>query len=839
MNASLLIAASLLSAADDGTAVLSERSIAELPVAGLSQSFAGLSGDTLIIAGGRHLDGDGAVAASRAIYVLPLPDGKWERAAIALPRKVWGGVAVSYQDQLICVGGTDGSRNYDAVFGLKYVDGRLTTISLPTLPSPRALHCGAVVDHVLYVAGGVERPDEAEPQPAFWALDLSNRAQHNEWQVLEPWPGSGRIEAVAAVQDSSFFLIGGRVSPDETAALRSTLRFTGRPGQLHGIWRPTADLPHGVSSALSIPLGQSHIAVVGGRRPGDSPEVSESAAEAESPDVTVLAYHTVTDTWATRGTTVSRWGAGAVHWQDGTLLVGGRTTDQQFARQVVMLQPLTPQSRFGWIGWSIVIAYFGMLLAMGWYFSRRERSTEEFFYAGRRVPWWAAGLSMFGTQLSAITFIAIPGVAYATDWVRMTNSLVYSAVMPVAIFIFVPFYCRLRVATAYEYLERRYNVAVRMLGSAVFIVYQLLRVGVVVYLPSIALAAVTGADIVVCVVAMALVSIIYTVMGGIEAVIWTDVLQVFVLLGGALLSVGMMIYLVGGFGQMVSVSAAAGKFHIVNWGWDPSDLVLWVMIVGPMFLNMGPFVTDQTVVQRYLTTTDEKQAARGVWANLVINIPASLLFFGTGAALFAYYKTFPEQLAIGKNDEAYPWFIVQQLPPVASGLVIAGVFAASMSSLDSSMNSVATAIVSDYYRRFRPAASDSRCLRLARWITLATGVFGGGIAVLLAHTEIGAIWDALRGMFGFTGGALLGVFLLAALTRRANSAGALIGLPAGFGAAALAATRTELNFMLYGAVGAIVCMVTGYLTSLLIPSAQRDLTGLTIWTMRSPVSLPP
>ena len=806
-----------------GPVVLSGRSLLPVPTEyRRTEAFAGISGETLILAGGRSFAADRSLDAADAVFALSLADGTWTRTASRLPQIVWGGLSVTYNNEVFCIGGTDGVQCHDDVFRIKWSNGRPTITPLPALPAPRAYLSGAVLNDVLYVAGGIQRPEEAEPQHTFWALDLSAAEDDQAWQMLTPWPDSGRWDAIAVVQEDSLFLIGGSRSRD-AGPLRSGFRFTPHAGDSAGTWHPIADLPQPVAAAVSVALGQSHLAIVGGRRG------SETSGSAE-----VLAYHIVTDTWVARGAleSASRLGAVGVSWQETTLLVGGSAGRNQLAQNVLQLEPVPPQSRFGWIGWSIVTVYFAALLTIGWYFSKREQSTDEFFYAGRRVPWWAAGLSVIGTHISAISFIAIPGVAFATDWVRLTNSLMYSVVLPIVIVVFVPFYCRLRVATAYEYLERRFNVAVRLLGSTLFIFYQLLRVGVVVYLPALVLAAVTGADIVACIAAMSLVSIVYTVMGGIEAVIWSDVLQVFVLVGGALLSLGIMISLVGGVEQMISISNAAGKFHIVNPGWDASELVLWVMIVGPLFLDIGPYVTDQSIVQRYLTTKDEKQAAAGLWMNLVVNIPLAFLFFGIGSALFAFCKSFPEQIAVGKNDEVYPWFIVQQMPPVLSGLVIAGVFAASMSSLDSSMNSVATVIVSDFFRRFRPRVEDHVCLRLARWITVATGIFGSGIAVLLARTEMGAIWDTLRGMIGFTGGALLGVFLLGGLTHRANGPGTLVGLPAGVVAAVLAAAVTNVSFMLYGAIGAMVCVIVGYLTSLFTPTSEQDLTGLTVWTMR-------
>lgn len=262
-------------------------------------------------------------------------------------------------------------------------------------------------------------------------------------------------------------------------------------------------------------------------------------------------------------------------------------------------------------------------------------------------------------------------------------------------------------------------------------------------------------------------------------------------------------------------------------------MVVWVMLLGGFFLFLIPYTSDQTVVQRYLATRDERQAARGIWTNVVLAIPGMFLFSGAGVALYAFYKTYPGQLTSGINDEILPIFIVQQLPPGVSGLVIAGVFAAAMSSLDSSMNSIAAAYVNDFHRRFRPDISDRFYLNLARWLVVLIGITGTGTAWLLASMDIRSLFDHFNMIMGMLGGSLAGVFALGVFTRRANGPGALIGAVAGTVLVLMVKFGTDVNFYLYGPIGVGSCMVIGYTASLLLPGSRRGLDGLTVYTMPS------
>ncbi|OVE78624.1 hypothetical protein BVY01_04915, partial [bacterium I07] len=415
-------------------------------------------------------------------------------------------------------------------------------------------------------------------------------------------------------------------------------------------------------------------------------------------------------------------------------------------------------STLDYITWGL---YLMLILFLGVYFSRREKGTDDFFLGGRRIPWWAAGMSIFGTQLSAITFMAIPAKVYATNWVYILAQATIILVAPMIIYLHLPYFRKLNLTSAYSYLEIRFNASLRLLGSLVFCLIQLGRMGIVLFLPAIALSTVTDISIVTCILVMGILCTLYTVLGGIEAVIWTDVLQVIVLLGGALLCLAIILFRIdGGFGSVIRTGMSDGKFHVIDTGWDITAGVFWVVIIGSFFSNMVPYSADQTVIQRYLTTKTRKQASRAILTNAAMVVPASLIFFSLGTALYVFYKFYPGRLLTSLNTDAVlPWFIVQELPVGIAGILLAAIFAAAMSSLDSSLNSMATVLVTDFYNRFKPLSSDEKRLRVARGLTVLLGTFGTGSALLMARFPIQSLWDLFLMLTGLLGSGLAGLFL--------------------------------------------------------------------------------
>jgi SSS family solute:Na+ symporter len=831
----LATAASALAAEDqpaDGT--LRWRRLPDLPRP-LSGQFVGTSNGALIVAGGTNfpvpLFQGGTKAWYHDVYVLPAGADAW-RAAGNLDGASAYGATVCVDEDMICIGGADADRHYASVVRLHWTNGTVERHALPELPSPCAYGGAATLGTTVYVLAGQTSPKAKTAMHTFWALDLAKPGAG--WSELEPWPGPARILPAIAVQDGAIYLISGAelVEAPEGKGPRRYLtdayRFRPRQG-----WTRIADVPRPVVAAEAIGLGQSHVLVFSGDDGANVDRIQQLKDAHPGFSRDVLAYHTITDTWIKGGTIPeSLVTTTAVRWQGSVVVPGGEVRPGR--RSASVYRGVHPEGRaqFSTIDYVVLGAYLAALVMMGVYFSRRENSTNDFFLAGQRVPWWAAGLSIFGTQLSAITFMAIPAKVYATDWTYILGNICIPIIAPLVIYLYLPFYRRLNITTAYEYLEKRFNLAARLFGSTAFILFQLGRMGIVLYLPAIALSAVTGINVYLCIVLMGVLCTIYTVLGGIEAVIWTDVLQVVVLMGGALLSLAIITARIdGGISQLLSTAWADSKLHAVTVSWDYTVTAFWVVFVGNLFITLGPYTTDQAVIQRYLTTRDEKQAAGAIWTNGLLAIPSAILFFSLGTALYVFYNEHPGLLNPALDTDAvFPWFISRQLPVGVSGLVIAGLFAAAMSTLDSSMNSMATAMVTDFYRRFSRNADDHKCLNLARWLTVLLGAFGTGTALYMAIHEIPSLWDLFTKVLGLLGGSLSGLFALGIFTRRANGVGGLTGAIVSVIVMLAVQWYTDVHFFLYAAVGVITCFVVGYTTSLVLPGRHRPLEGLTLYT---------
>ncbi len=827
---------------------------------GFAGGFAGVSHDGLIFAGGANFpDGrpwDGAEKLWHdTIFILPDPDGEWRQAETTLLRPLAYGASITWQDRVIVIGGCDHERHFADVFAMRLnEDGAVSIESWPSLPEPLAYHSAVLIGDRIYVAGGRSSPDAAHAEHVFWALDLAKPQDQRRWASLDPWPGPARMLAVAGGLADHLYLFSGTdlVPGDDGAPQRRYLTDAYRYDIKRGTWQRLTDLPRPAVAAPSPApvLGNSHLLVLGGDT-GEHAHLVDQLRD-DHPGFTpeILAYHAITDSWSRRGSMPKDPGpdpandpqAGTwppvttptVWWHDKLVVASGEARPGVRTHRVLWATPGHSKEPFGAVNFIVLGIYLSLLVGMGFYFSRREHSTHDFFLGGRRIPWWAAGLSVFGTQLSAITFMAIPAHVYATDWTYILANMMIVVAAPLVVFLYLPFYRRLNVTSAYEYLEKRFNVAARLLGSAAFILFQLGRMGIVLFLPSLALSAVTGMDIYLCIALMGVLATLYTVLGGIEAVVWTDVVQVVLLLGGALLALGIIVFSIdGGVGRIVSMANEHDKFRVFNFSWDIAQATVWVILVGQLAANLVSYTSDQTVVQRYLTTIDEKAAARSIWTNAALTIPASLIFFATGTALWAFYKAQPDQLApLTSSDQIFPWFIAHQLPIGVGGLVIAALFAAAMSSLDSSMNSMATTLTTDWYRRFKADVNERRALALARWLTVLLGAFGTCAALLMAIVQSASLWTEYLGIVGMFGGGLGGLFAAGIFTRRITGLDAVVGF---FFSAALMwiVTRfTDTHPMLYAAVGMGACVGIAYLVSWFTPGPTQSLAGLTIYTLR-------
>lgn len=483
---------------------------------------------------------------------------------------------------------------------------------------------------------------------------------------------------------------------------------------------------------------------------------------------------------------------------------------------------------FSWADIIVIILYFAALLCIGVFFSKRQKNANDYFKGGERIPWWAAGLSLFGTALSAITFMAIPAKAFSTDWSYMLFNVGIVLVAPVIMFIFIPFFRKLDITTAYQYLEIRFNSLIRVICSLAFIIFQVGRMGVVLFLPAIAINIVTGFNIFLCIALMGVFSILYTRMGGIEAVVWTDALQVVILLGGAIFAIFHIVAQIpGGWSETMTITIDCSKLNLGDCSFDFTNPTVWTVLIATCFTNLTMYGTDQSMVQRYLTTSSKKAAQKSVLTNALLTIPATIIFFFIGTVLFVFYKTYPTELspAMENVDAVFPYYIYTKLPKGLIGLLISGIFAAAMSTLSGSMNSAATAFEVDIRPKLFPksvmatGADDKRWeLKRAKRTTMIIGVLSLLFSFLMATWDINSLWDEFNTILGLILGSMGGLFFLGMVTKRANAKGALIGMVVSIIVQALVARYTPVYLLLYTTVGFVTCFVVGYVASLFFPT---------------------
>ncbi len=810
---------------------------------GFAGMYAGLCGDALLAAGGANFpDGlpweGGPKRWNDRIWVLDKPDGDWKPAG-RLPSPRGYGVSLTVPGRgVLCAGGSDPSRHFTDVFILSWSpQGDLKTEPLPPLPEAMANGCGALIGTTVYIAGGESTPGATSASGRFWSLDLA--AVQPQWIALPTWPGPPRTLAAAGVQAGQFYLIGGVALKNggdgKPARERPYLTDGYAWDPKRQQWKRIADLPFPAAAAPSpMPaLAQSHLLLIGA---DDGAQYGVTAGHTGF-NSAMLVYHTITDTWTPWGTTEAfpQVTVPVVNWQGRHLLVSGEIRPGVRTPAVRVLQLSSRKAAFGWINYATLILYLAAVVWLGTSFSKRNQTTNDFFRGGQSVPWWAAGLSIFATMLSSITFMAIPAQSYSVGWnLILANS--YLLLTPLVTLVYLPFYRNLNVTSAYEYLERRFNLATRMIASALFILFQCGRVAIVLYLPALALATVSRISVTSSILLMGVLCVIYTMEGGIRAVIWTDVAQAIVLLGGAVWALVTIILRVeGGTGTIIRLTNDAGRF-LQNVSWDFDLLVAggWIIMIGSIFSNLFSYTSSQDVVQRYLTTADRKSAARAIWTNAVISPIAQLLFFAIGTALFAFYRLHPGELdpLMPRTDSIFPLFIVRELPAGVAGLIVAGIFAAAQSTLSSSLNSMATAYVTDFHRRVRPQATDQACLKLAKWLTGVIGLAGTGIALVLAQADIRSLWETFLEVIGLFGGTISGLFVLGIFFRRANGAGELAGALASALCVGLVWYTKLTVFWVFPVIGVSVCVLTGWLASLMLPRPAAEADELTLAGLR-------
>ena len=488
---------------------------------------------------------------------------------------------------------------------------------------------------------------------------------------------------------------------------------------------------------------------------------------------------------------------------------------------------------FGALNWAVLIIYLVAMLGIGVYFTKRaSKSTDSFFKAEGRIPAWAAGFSIWATTLSAITFMSTPEQAFLTDWGYAVETMTIFLIIPILIHYYVPFFRKLKVTTAYEYLEERFGPVMRCLGSALFMLYHIGRVAIVIYLPILAITSVSKINPILIAVLIGAMCIIYAFLGGIEGVVWTDVIQGFLLLGGALLICLMAIIHVGGFGNVVHIAAAHHKIFS-SADWNPHNLALFLPVIfaGQFFNSMYQYTGSQDVVQRYQTTPSIKATAKSLWTNgwlALITIPT---FFGMGTLLYCFYHT-TGSLPHGFNTSAIvPYFVIKEIPAGLAGLIIAGIFAAAQSTIASSLNAISSCAITDFKQRFfNDKFKNVSDVTLARIIIIIAGCFSLAIAIYLLLGNTAQTWNLFLSVTGLFGVPVAGIFAAGIFTKSANRFSVVVGVLLSAGITYYLQTKGVAT-LVTPCVAFILAFLISWLVGLVTPQFNHNITGLTAKTI--------
>jgi solute:Na+ symporter, SSS family len=476
------------------------------------------------------------------------------------------------------------------------------------------------------------------------------------------------------------------------------------------------------------------------------------------------------------------------------------------------------------IDFAIIALYLAGITLFGLRFRKRQRSLRDYFLAGRDIPWWAIALSIVAAETSTLTIISIPGLAYDTNLTFLQVIMGYAVGRVVISFVLLPHYFRGDLYTAYELIERRFGRGLRSLTAGLFLLTRAAAEGVRVYAVSIVVSIALGTGEVASIAIITALTLIYTFEGGLAAVIWTDVVQTVIYVGGTLVGLTTILHLVpGGWAAIHTAAAEAGKLQIFDFTtsvWVP--YTFWAGVIGGAFFNTASNGTDQLIVQRLLAARSQRQSVTALLSSAAAILFQFALFLMVGVMLWAFYRV--PSAHFGKPDRIYPTFIVTQMPHGISGLLIAAILAAAMSNLSAALNSLSSSAIMDFYTHLRPQADERTKMRLSRLATFIWATVLFVLAVIALH-KAGRVVEVGLQIASVAYGALLGVFLLGVLTRRANQRGAMVGMLFGFSIEVYLWLGTRVPWTWWVMIGTCVTFAIGWTASAAFAGKDAKIYG--------------
>jgi SSS family transporter len=798
--------------------------------------IAGKINDVIVVAGAPKDDAHKPLTVWQ--LSAPNPD-KWTDTSIEVPRFA---ASAETGDALICAGGLVGEKPVNRVLRIEIKNGSAGVSELPALPKPVYGASAAVVKTTLYVFGGISSAQPGKLENALWILDLT--ASDSGWKKGPAMPAGPRAFSAVTSQYDVLCVFGGIVpskdKPDKLVATREAWIY--RPVPLEATsesgWQRLPDMPAPVAHAKAVAVGQAHVMVIGGvneEQNSPSSAIAPPPANAGHP----MLVHLITKAWCSfdHATGVTeplalRNDASSIFLLGGADKAGAPSPDSQEITFPRSVRSLT------WTDYVVIALYFVAMTWIGAAFSRKQNSSDEFSLGNRQVVWWAAGISMFATAASAISLMAVPALAFATNLVWLFPVIMLVPAYFVIAYVIFPLLRRMNLTSTYEYLDRRFNRTLRLIASGQCILFQMFgRAAVVLVLPSIAISAITGINVFASVLVMGALTTVYTALGGFEAVVWTAVFQGVLKFLTPLMVITVCIQnLPGGWHEFAATGIQFHKFDFALVTWDVTVPAVWILLTQTILVETVQKAGDQPIIQRIFCSPLKevrRVTAMGSVCGITIAITTTLM----GLCIFAYFHAHPDKFdPSAQNDQIVPLFLTQAMPAGFAGVVIAAIFASAMATVATSMNSVATLFTEDFYMRLRPNMTDSHRLRVLKIASYASGTVATATALVLAGQGVKSMMVTWNIISALLGGGIVGLYSLGMFTRRANGFGAVCGVLISLGITLYVKCFTHLHWMTLTPIAIISCMVSGYFLSFL-SSHSKDLEGLTIYTPRiDPVS---
>ena len=812
-------------------------------------------GEKLFVIGGKDKQGT-------VLDTVEVVDAKGTLQQVRLSYPVAFASAVAARDRIFLIGGQNSTGVLTTVTALEWVDEQIVETKYPSLPRPRMMASAAFQWDRLYLFGGIESAVATNAQSETFVFVLGDKKRNLKssvaWEEEAPIPSGGRLGAVACYVYNEIIVAGGydlSLSEGQAVVTPSKQNWgysrIPRDGHVEKGWEVRADLPFDAARFGSVVTEPAQLLFVGGdQKAGTLKELIDGTKGVE-PTSGVYSYYSPTDSWYKIGEMPEPvCGGGFLHPEETEFLYVGATTRtaDNFSVRFRFHGSTKCISVFDL---SVIFIYFAVIAAIGFWFARRQNSAEEYALGGRNVKWWAAGISMMASGVSTISFMAIPAMTAAKGLAGIVGFPIVALIwVPVSMYITFPLLRRLKITSTFEYLENRFGIGLRLLGSFVGLITQLAgRIGIVILLPALAISAVTNISPLWAVLGLGIITTVYSTVGGFEAVIWTDVTQgILMLVGFAAIGVVAFMNIDGGMPQLIEWGSQLDRWTFLIAKWDLAVPMIWISFI-QMGIQTMSFASDQATAQRVLSTPMKDVRKLAVMSQ-VFGVLVAFMATAVGVGLFGYFKSQPEMLnPVMQTDQMVPLIIIQKFPAGLAGLLIAVLFAASMSTVSTSVNSCAVMFGEDFYKRFNKKTTSQSEMLVMKVASTVTGIIGTLMAVFLLYAKLPTLFEEFMRIMALIGGGFVGVYSLGMFTRRAHGVGVIVGVVASYIVAGMLKLYTAQFYVHWGAWGTITtgtCILFGYLFSIVLPknllfriippkilapliAVQQDLTGLTVW----------